>query len=88
MRHLRIIISFVLMCFIAPLSFAGVTYVHNDALGSPIMKTNASGNVISMSHYKPFGETLEPMKDDVGYTGHLNDTDLGLTICRLGIMIQ
>ncbi len=33
----------------------------------------------SEQHYKPFGETIEAPKDDVGYTGHKFDTDLGLS---------
>ncbi|MFT4926263.1 MAG: RHS repeat-associated protein, partial [Phenylobacterium sp.] len=31
----------------------------------------------SRSHYKPFGDSIEAPKDDVGYTGHKYDTDLG-----------
>jgi RHS repeat-associated protein len=30
-------------------------------------------------HYRPFGESIEGAKDDVGYTGHKFDTDLGLS---------
>lgn len=30
-------------------------------------------------HYKPFGETIETPKDEVGYAGHKFDTDLGLS---------
>jgi RHS repeat-associated protein len=33
----------------------------------------------SQQHYRPFGETIEAPKDDVGYTGHKFDTDLGLS---------
>lgn len=33
----------------------------------------------SRQHYRPFGETVEPAKDEVGYTGHKFDTDLGLS---------
>lgn len=33
----------------------------------------------SEMHYKPFGETVEQAKDEVGYTGHKFDTDLGLS---------
>jgi RHS repeat-associated protein len=72
-------LSFVLGLLISTVSIAEVIYVHNDVLGSPIMETDAQGNILSQQHYKPFGETLETPKDDVGYTGHLNDTDLGLT---------
>jgi RHS repeat-associated protein len=37
----------------------------------------STGN--SQQHYRPFGETIEAPKDDVGYTGHKFDTDLGLS---------
>ncbi|KKL96638.1 hypothetical protein LCGC14_1842480 [marine sediment metagenome] len=33
----------------------------------------------SRQHSRPFGETIEAPKDDVGYTGHKFDTDLGLS---------
>ncbi len=56
-----------------------VTYVHTDNLGSPVAETNASGTVVSRMHYLAFGDTLEDAKDDVGYTGHKFDKDLGLS---------
>ena len=33
----------------------------------------------SVMHYKPFGESLGDYKDDIGYTGHKFDVDLGLS---------
>jgi RHS repeat-associated protein len=33
----------------------------------------------SRMHYKPFGASIEQAKDEVGYTGHKFDTDLGLS---------
>lgn len=30
-------------------------------------------------HYQPFGEPIETPTDDIGYTGHKFDTDLGLS---------
>ncbi|MFK5948222.1 MAG: RHS repeat-associated core domain-containing protein [Methylococcales bacterium] len=33
----------------------------------------------SRMHYKPFGDSIEQAKDEVGYTGHKFDTDLGLS---------
>ena len=33
----------------------------------------------SRMHYRPFGDTVEASKDDVGYTGHKFDTDLHLS---------
>jgi RHS repeat-associated protein len=61
---------------------AGVTvrYQHTDSLGSVIMETNASGQMIGSRHqYQPFGQGLNGQKTGLGYTGHLEDTDLGLT---------
>ncbi|WP_444995283.1 RHS repeat domain-containing protein [Aliikangiella sp. IMCC44359] len=55
-----------------------VNYVY---LGKKLVaKTGeSSSSVSSRQHYKPFGETIESPKDDVGYTGHKFDTDLGLS---------
>jgi len=36
-----------------------VIYLHTDALGSVIAETDASGNVIKRSEYKPFGEVKD-----------------------------
>jgi hypothetical protein len=79
MKNFIFIVSLLTLLGFTHVSQAEIVYIHNDALGSPIMETNEQGAVISRSHYKPFGETLEAMKEGVGYTGHLNDTDLGLT---------
>lgn len=56
-----------------------VRYQHTDMLGTPVMETDESGNVISRSVYEPFGKRLGGEKVGIGYTGHLQDTDLGLT---------
>ena len=58
---------------------AAVTYVHTDHLGSVVAESNASGQITKRFHYKPFGESIEAQHDDIGYTGHKHDTDLGLT---------
>lgn len=61
---------------------AGVTvrYQHTDTLGSVMMETNASGQMIGSRHqYQPFGQGLNGQKTGLGYTGHLEDTALGLT---------
>jgi RHS repeat-associated protein len=79
MKNFISIFSLITLLTVSVVSQAEIVYIHNDALGSPIMETNELGSVISRNHYKPFGETLEQMKDGVGYTGHVNDTDLGLT---------
>ncbi|WP_374357211.1 RHS repeat domain-containing protein [Thermomonas sp.] len=57
-----------------------VNYMHTDALGSPIAKTNSSGSVIETSEYEPYGDLLNRTNDDrAGYTGHVMDAASGLT---------
>ena len=59
---------------------ATISYLHTDALGSPIAKTNSSGKVIETSEYEPYGDLLNRASDDrAGYTGHLMDAASGLT---------
>ncbi len=58
---------------------ATVTYVHTDHLGSVVAESNQSGQITRRYHYRPFGETIETQQDDVSYTGHKYDADLGLT---------
>jgi hypothetical protein len=38
-----------------------------------------TGSSSGLTHSRPFGESIEPPKNDVGYTGYLYDTDLGLS---------
>jgi RHS repeat-associated protein len=56
-----------------------ISYVHTDHLGSVVAESNTSGQITKRFHYKPFGETIETQQDDIGYTGHKHDSDLGLT---------
>ncbi len=69
-----------------------ITFYHNDMLGSPVATTDEFGNLCWRESYKPYGEKLdnddghEPSTagcglDDnqVGYTGHVHDKDIGLT---------
>jgi len=57
-----------------------VTYIHTDALGSPIAETDASGNVVQTSEYAPYGELLNRADSDgPGYSGHVQDAATGLT---------
>nr|WP_228759595.1 MULTISPECIES: RHS repeat-associated core domain-containing protein [unclassified Idiomarina] len=55
------------------------TFIHSDMLGSPVARTNSTGRVESRRHYQPFGDTYEAPSDDIGYTGHKYDNDLGLS---------
>lgn len=58
---------------------AAVTYHHTDALGSPVLETDASGAVVRRIRYAPYGESLDGVIDGPGYTGHVMDGDSGLT---------
>ncbi|WP_260847654.1 RHS repeat-associated core domain-containing protein, partial [Shewanella algae] len=50
-----------------------------DMLGSVVAESDSAGNIISRSHYEPFGKRLGGDKAGIGYTGHLQDEDLNLT---------
>lgn len=56
-----------------------VTYLHSDYLGSTAAASNGSHIIIDRLYHQPFGESIGTPKDDVGYTGHKFDTDLGLS---------
>ena len=60
-------------------SDGGINYIY---FGDKLVAKEGTGVVDSGSsqqHYKPFGSTIEAEKDDVGYTGHKFDSDLGLS---------
>ena len=63
----------------------GITYVMTDMLGSPMLTMDTDGDIIKRSYYQPFGkvtdapDNLENLKDESGYTGHIQDQHLGLT---------
>ena len=60
-----------------------ITYIHNDALGTPVAGTDAQGRVKWRAHYQPWGgEVLgerQPTGLRAGYTGHREDAATGLT---------
>lgn len=61
---------------------AATTFVHTDALGSPVARTNSIGAVLSSTRtrYEPYGGTVIglPSPVNIGFTGHVNDVDTGL----------
>lgn len=65
---------------IAEVTGTGVTrYVHSDALGSPVARTNTSGQVLGRTVYEPYGSVHSgTVPQGVGYTGHFNDVHSGL----------
>lgn len=60
-----------------------VVYYHTDALGTPVVMTDSSGNVITGSRreFEPYGRQLSPtpVADGPGYTGHVSDAATGLS---------
>jgi RHS repeat-associated protein len=56
-----------------------VTYIHTDGLGSPVARTNEKGELISRTRYEPYGATAGGATPGIGFTGHVNDPETGLT---------
>jgi RHS repeat-associated protein len=64
-----------------PLSAAAqnVTYIHTDALGSPVLETNAQAQVVRQVDYRAYGmEIMDAPRPGPGYTGHYRDVGTGL----------
>lgn len=60
-----------------------VTYYHNDISGTPLVSTDAVGNVIWKENYKPYGDKLNPPKpsdsNGIGFHGRPHDDFTGLS---------
>ncbi|THC44302.1 NBR1-Ig-like domain-containing protein [Massilia sp. Mn16-1_5] len=56
-----------------------VTFIHTDGLGSPVARTDGNGNPVSQSRYEPYGYVASGATPTIGFTGHVNDADTGLT---------
>jgi RHS repeat-associated protein len=57
-----------------------VEYQHTDALGTPVVVTNASRAIVQKSEYEPYGSVINrPKVDGIGFTGHVEDGATGLT---------
>lgn len=56
-----------------------ITYYYTNQQGTPLASADASGNVISVMDYRPYGaQALGTASAGPGYTGHVNDPDSGL----------
>ena len=65
----------------ARISNGVISYLHPDILGSAQSATDANGNLLWQQQYTPFGEELQTVSANhhqVGFTGHISDTDTGL----------
>jgi len=58
-----------------------VTYVYTDPQGTPLVRADASGNVVAKYDYTPYGNSIASLgaaPNGLGYTGHVNDPETGL----------
>lgn len=58
-----------------------VTYIHTDALGSPMAGSDANGDLVWKEDYRPYGEPIrkQPSGNKLWYTGKPYDDDIGLS---------
>lgn len=64
-------------------ALSGVQYVHTDALGSPVARSNASATVMNRTRYEPYGYVAQGTKPGpntslIGFTGHVQDAETDL----------
>lgn len=56
-----------------------VSYLHADALGSPVLVTDAAGSVVSRERHQSYGAPVDgSVADTIGFTGHQEDPATGL----------
>src|SRR5690606_5672679 len=76
----RLLVWLAAACLL-PLSAAAqnVTYIHTDALGSPVLETNAQAQVVRQVDYRAYGmEVMDTPRPGPGYTGLYRDVGTGL----------
>jgi RHS repeat-associated protein len=79
----RYVISLALMLACTAASTTStIVYYHNDIAGSPVVATDASGQVLWRESYRPYGERLTNSAastgNDVWFTSRRQDADTGL----------
>lgn len=80
------VIQAMLLCvlFSTPVSAVEViTYFHNDAAGTPMAATDASGNIVWKENYRPYGDKLNNQpasaSNKLWFTGKPYDQSTGLS---------
>lgn len=79
------LLCLVVLAGIAQAEIETITYLHSDHLGSPVLARDNQGNTLWREDYSPWGERLtRPSGNsaDIGYTGHYEETDIGLTYAQ------
>ena len=60
-----------------------LTFFHNDAAGTPLVATDASGNVLWKENYRPYGDKLNNQSgssaNKIGFAGKAYDSNTGLS---------
>lgn len=56
-----------------------IRYIHTDGLGSIVLVTDASRNVVERREYEPYGAVLTGIKDGPSYAGYVTDAQTGLS---------
>src|SRR5690606_28668498 len=80
-RTVKRLLAWLAVLGLLPLSAAAqnVTYIHTDALGSPVLETNAQAQVVRQVDYRAYGmEVMDAPRPGPGYTGHYRDVGTGL----------
>ncbi len=76
-----LLLTFVVVGAVA--SAQTVTYFHNDAFGTPVLATDANGNVVWKENYRPYGERMNNPPAEagnaIGFTGKPFDPSTGLS---------
>jgi RHS repeat-associated protein len=57
----------------------GTQYQHTDGLGSPVARTTSGGALQSRTRYEPYGYVAGGSTPVIGFAGHVNDAESGLT---------
>jgi len=85
-RNLAVLVSVIVffLSLLARDAFAQkVTYYHNDALGSPVVATDATGAVVWKETYRPYGQpylnSSAASVERIGFSGKPYDRSTGLS---------
>jgi RHS repeat-associated protein len=82
-RMLKALWGLCLATALLPAQAREVSYIHTDALGSPVAETDANRNVVARFEYEPYGRRIGTGNDDKpGYTGHVMDAATGLVYAQ------
>lgn len=82
----KMVVTLVVVMVLQESANARIVYYHNDGLGSPIVASDAQGNLLWNAAYRPYGDRdqfpadyQESLGNERWYTGHPHDDVLGLT---------